>query len=146
MPCVICDNTGWVCEGHGNHPWRGVSNRPDSCDFGPGMPCPSSTCEHSLDRCDGDDNAALRGENERLKAALGGLLAIIHRDGGHHTDAVGEKQSVEDAHQVWAKLLAEVERLRAALEKISEYEIEGGCPCNACQHSAIARAALEEKS
>lgn len=42
-------------------------------------------------------------------------------------------------------LRAEVERLREALEKISEYEIEEGCPCNACQHSAIARAALEEK-
>jgi hypothetical protein len=40
-------------------------------------------------------------------------------------------------------LRAENEKLRAALSKISEYEIEEGCPCNACQHSAIARAALE---
>ena len=69
-PCAICDNTGWVCEGHGNHPWRGVSNRPDSCDFGPGMPCPSSTCEHSLARRDDDNIGALRAEVERLRAAL----------------------------------------------------------------------------
>lgn len=36
------------------------------------------------------------------------------------------------------------ERLRAALSEIAKYEIEEGCPCNACQHSAIARAALEQ--
>ena len=40
---------------------------------------------------------------------------------------------------------AENERLRAALREVAEYEIEEGCPCNACQHSAIARAALEGK-
>lgn len=36
----------------------------------------------------------------------------------------------------------EIERLRAALEEIAKYEIKEGCPCNACGHSAIARAAL----
>ena len=101
MPCVICDNTGWVCEGHGNHPWRGVSNRPDSCDFGPGMPCPSSTCEHSLDRCDGDDNAALRADNERLRAENEAIIAA-NRDGLLH----------------WDVLKADYEQLRAALEAI----------------------------
>jgi len=50
-------------------------------------------------------------EIERLRAALGDLLAIIHRDGGHHTAAVGEQQSVEDAHKVWAKLISENESL-----------------------------------
>ena len=50
-------------------------------------------------------------EVERLRAALGDLLAIIHRDGGHHTAAVGEQQSVEDAHKVWAKLISENESL-----------------------------------
>ena len=53
----------------------------------------------------------------------------------------------------------EIERLRAwnaeialnarefaeALREIAKYEIEEGCSCNACQHSAIARAALEGK-
>lgn len=42
-------------------------------------------------------------------------------------------------------LAVENERLRAALREVAEYEIEEGCPCNACQHSAIARAALEGK-
>ena len=40
-------------------------------------------------------------------------------------------------------LAAQNERLRAALREVAEYEIEEGCPCNACQHSAIARAALK---
>jgi hypothetical protein len=42
------------------------------------------------------------------------------------------------------KAAARIEQLEAALQEISTYEIEDGCPCNACQHSAIARAALEE--
>lgn len=103
MSCVICDNTGWVCEGHGNHPWRGVSNRPDSCDFGPGTPCPSSTCEHSLDRRDDDDTAALRAEVERLRAGNEDMRHTIHQ---------------------WepnmAALRADNERLRAALRPFAE--------------------------
>ena len=59
-------------------------------------------------------------EIEILSQELGNLLAIIHRDGGHHTDAVGEKQSVEDAHKVWADLMTENERLRAALRDARE--------------------------
>jgi len=39
----------------------------------------------------------------------------------------------------------EIERLRAALREIAKYEIDEGCPCSACEHSAIARAALEGK-
>ena len=41
--------------------------------------------------------------HKRLQQELGNLLAIIHRDGGHHTDEVGVEQSVKDAHQVWAE-------------------------------------------
>ena len=41
---------------------------------------------------------------------------------------------------------ARIKQLEAALQEISTYEIEDGCPCNACQHSAIARAALEERT
>lgn len=33
------------------------------------------------------------------------LLAVIHGDGGHHTDRVGLKQSVADAHVKWAALI-----------------------------------------
>ena len=39
-----------------------------------------------------------------------------------------------------------IAQLEAALREISTYEIEDGCPCNACQHSAIARAALEKRT
>lgn len=48
MKCVICDGTGWVCEGHGNHPWSGASTRRDACGEGPGMPCPAVDCENSM--------------------------------------------------------------------------------------------------
>ena len=53
-------------------------------------------------------SAELRAAADTLKQ-LRELLAIIHRDGGHHTDKVGIEQSVNDAHQVWAKLRIEVE-------------------------------------
>lgn len=33
-------------------------------------------------------------------------------------------------------------RMRLALKEIAKYEIDEGCPCSACRHSAIARAAL----
>ena len=36
-----------------------------------------------------------------------------------------------------------IEQLEAALREIATYEIEDGCPCSACQHSALARAVLE---
>lgn len=41
------------------------------------------------------------------------LLAAIHRDGGHYTEAVGFVQSCHDAEQVRLDMLAELERLRA---------------------------------
>jgi len=43
--------------------------------------------------------AALLGANGRDKEDGGvlDLLATIHRDGGHHTEAVGVEQSVKDA-------------------------------------------------
>ena len=48
---------------------------------------------------------------------LGNLLAVIHGDGGHHTDDVGEQQSIEDAEARWGDRTVEIERHReAALE------------------------------
>ena len=41
---------------------------------------------------------------------------------------------------------ARIEQLEAALREIATYEIEDGCPCSACQHSALARAALAAPS
>lgn len=43
-------------------------------------------------------------EIDRLKRHLGNLLARIHRDGGHHTEAVGLEQSVADAYEIVARL------------------------------------------
>jgi hypothetical protein len=39
MTCVVCDNTGWVCENHPDRPWKGFSKRFDACDCGAGAPC-----------------------------------------------------------------------------------------------------------
>ena len=69
---------------------------------------------------------ALRAEVERLTR----LLRAEQELGEFYRENIG-------------RLRAEKEKMRAALSKISEYEIEEGCPCNACQHSAIARAALK---
>lgn len=44
-----------------------------------------------------EECAALRAENEMLRAALGNLLARIHRDGGHYIAAHGLNKAVEDA-------------------------------------------------
>ena len=44
------------------------------------------------------------------------LLAVMHRDGGHHTADVGFEQSCKDAMQVRHDLVAEVERLRGLLD------------------------------
>jgi DNA repair exonuclease SbcCD ATPase subunit len=40
------------------------------------------------------------------------LLAVLHRDGGHHTEAVGFVQSCLDAEQAYYALRAEIERLK----------------------------------
>lgn len=94
--CVICDNTGWVCEGHGNHPWAGVSNRPDSCDHGPGVPCPGVDCENSMDWFGG------KAEIEKLREAL--------------RDCLGWHDYSNDMHKP-IEVRAAYMRARAALEQ-----------------------------
>lgn len=39
MPCLNCDDTGWVCENHPSRPARGDSTRADACDCGAAKPC-----------------------------------------------------------------------------------------------------------
>lgn len=46
----------------------------------------------------------MNSESERL---LGELLAIIHRDGGHHQSDVGTEQAIKDAIEVYYKLIKE---------------------------------------
>jgi hypothetical protein len=40
------------------------------------------------------------------------LLAVIHRDGGHHTSEVGVEQSVEDAYNVINELKLQIDDLK----------------------------------
>lgn len=90
-----------------------------------GMPCEYvPMAEMAVEQT--SEIASLRAENEKLNEAMEMLLTDVRR-----TDVDMRELKTEN------------EKLRAALSKISEYEIEEGCPCNACQHSAIARAALE---
>lgn len=70
-----------------------------------------------------DELEAARAEAERLRAerpaavfALRELLAVLHRDGGHYTEAVGLLQSATDAH-------AEIHRLRASPSREESCEL-----------------------
>lgn len=55
--------------------------------------------------------------SEKVRESLGSLLAVIHRDGGHHTSEVGVEQSAEDAEGVWVKRQTEIERLKQERDK-----------------------------
>jgi hypothetical protein len=70
-------------------------------------------------RDDGSDPAE---EVERYRTIAGNLLARIHRDGGHHADAIGWERAADEADMIVARLFvdrdearAEVDRLRAEL-------------------------------
>lgn len=53
---------------------------------------------------------------EELRQRCGDVLAVIHGDGGHHTDAVGFDRSCADAVERWYGLIIENDALRAKLE------------------------------
>jgi hypothetical protein len=57
----------------------------------------------------------LEGRLDEAERMLGNLLAIVHRDGGHHTERVGLAQSASDAHQAWADLITRAERAESEL-------------------------------
>jgi len=48
-------------------------------------------------------------KNVQLRADIGNLLAIMHRDGGHHEGEVGTHQATEDAIKVYYALRAELD-------------------------------------
>lgn len=90
----------------------------------------------------------LRAERDTLRAELAAaqnLLARIHRDGGHHTEAVGFAQSVADADlkvSEWllaaeerTALAAHVERMEKACKAVAEYDGAWGCDCDGCEKS-----------
>jgi len=49
---------------------------------------------------------------------LGNLLAILHRDGGHHEGEVGTEQAVKDAMKIYYQLRAELDEARKVIEMI----------------------------
>lgn len=53
--------------------------------------------------------------HEKAETALGNLLAIIHRDGGHYQSEHGAEKAVEEAHQVWSRLISRTEKAEAEL-------------------------------
>lgn len=57
---------------------------------------------------------------EKAERALGSLLAIIHRDGGHHQARVGAEQAVKDAHERWGRLIALADRAEVAERALGE--------------------------
>ena len=55
-------------------------------------------------------------DRDTARRWLGELLAIIHRDGGHYQAEHGNQKAVEDAHQVWADLMQQIDAARAEIE------------------------------
>ena len=73
---------------------------------------------------------ATAAELAQLKAKedlLGNLLAILHRDGGHHEGEVGTEQAVKDAMKIYYQLRAELDEKNSALELIGDlaYDRDG---------------------
>ena len=52
------------------------------------------------------------------------------------------RAALDEAQQAFANERYNVSQLRAALREIAKYTLKDGCECSACEHSAIARAAL----
>lgn len=78
----------------------------------------------------------LTAERDQLRAELAAaknLLARIHRDGGHHTEAVGVINSITDAHEKWSELLLEnfnlTNELATARETIASAQEEIAAMC-----------------
>ena len=62
-------------------------------------------------RDDGSDPAE---EVERYRTIAGNLLARIHRDGGHHADAIGWERAADEADMIVARLFVERDATHAA--------------------------------
>ena len=58
-------------------------------------------------------------ERDEARRDLGEILAVIHRDGGHHTGEHGVSQSVADAHATWAAVVRERDEAQAEVADLS---------------------------
>lgn len=54
-------------------------------------------------------------QRDELSRQLYDLLAVIHRDGGHHREAVGTAQACLDAHKAWHLRTLRIDQLAEAL-------------------------------
>ena len=60
-------------------------------------------------------------EEININLLLGNLLALIHRDGGHHSVNVGIEKSCEDAEKIILNRIRESENLHSFLDSF-KYE------------------------
>ena len=67
---------------------------------------------------DGADAQALEHALTMTERERDNLLARIHRDGGHHTDAVGLVQSLADADKKVAMMNSENDQLKAEVARL----------------------------
>ena len=70
-------------------------------------------------------------ERDEARRDLGEILAVIHRDGGHHTGEHGVSKSVADAHATWAAVVrerddarVEADSARAIYEMAAEVAVQ----------------------
>jgi hypothetical protein len=110
------------------------SNSKESCDCGAGF-----TGHEAVNAVLVRDAAIARAET--AVRDLKNLLAIIHRDGGHHTGDVGVSQSVADAHASWAHLVSERNEAWALLWAAVAFHKgrthDDGCPALDCNRDDL---------
>jgi hypothetical protein len=86
VACNLCDDTGWVCEDHGDRPLKADSKRPDVCPFGVGIPCP---------RCNRDS----RHVAHVPRLPLGMQVALDRKQGGPATSPLVKLRKNRSAKQ-----------------------------------------------
>ncbi len=73
-----------------------------------GGPCLPGEVDHALSSLAHFRDEA-RSERDEARRDLGEILAVIHRDGGHHTGEHGISKSVADAHATWAAVMRQLD-------------------------------------
>lgn len=54
-------------------------------------------------------------ERSTVARALGNLLAVIHRDGGHYQAEHGSEKAAKDAEALWCELAEQIDALKSEL-------------------------------
>lgn len=69
-----------------------------------------------------------------MSDSISSLLAVIHRDGGHHTVAVGYVQSCKDAEKVVLAMRDQIQAMEYELEQPQSPEEHSYCSCRVKEH------------